>query len=596
MSTDVEIDLLIPAQGPPGLPGPQGDMGDTGAAGVNGASYGGFSNTANTIGLGSLSYTTQSGLAYQPGSPIKAVSASNASNWVAGIVQSYSVNTLVIAVQRFNGSGSVSDWKFSITGDVQNVAGGGAVAIAYVFSTTTADADPGNGNLRLDNATQNAATVIRADLLDALGADWTSVLATLADSTSVVKGHLRLVKTSDPTEFLVFRLTSLASPTGYRNISVVNVGGSAASPFANGDAITLIFSRTGDAGTVSAGSVTAAALASSAIAQAVGMVNGTIVESHAANAATYAIKTLAGADPSAGDPVYFVVRDVNPALGDYVVRAVTAALSLTVPSAQALGTANNVPFRVWLGVIDNAGAVELAVQNCLIGGATPTAVTPLSESVLQSTTAIAAAPSAGVLYSTTARASKAFRIIAWVEYASGLATAGTWNASPTTIHLLGPGGRKPGDLVQRVFNITGAVASGSTAIPLDDTIPQNIEGFQVMSQAITPTSAANLLEIEAKADFAQDDAGGAIVTGALFQDSVANALSAAKAYNGAASNFDGIMQLKHFMQSATVAQMTFKLRLGASTAVSVTFNGRATGLRRFGGVMNSYMAVREIMA
>src|ERR1044072_2855169 len=50
---------------------------------------------------------------------------------------------------------------------------GGGIAIEYVFDTTTADADPGNGKLRLDNATQNTATAIRTDLLDNNGATWT---------------------------------------------------------------------------------------------------------------------------------------------------------------------------------------------------------------------------------------------------------------------------------------------------------------------------------------------------------------------------------------------------------------------------------------
>ena len=43
---------------------------------------------------------------------------------------------------------------------------GGGISVQYVFDTTTADADPGSGKLRLSQATQNTATAIRADLLD----------------------------------------------------------------------------------------------------------------------------------------------------------------------------------------------------------------------------------------------------------------------------------------------------------------------------------------------------------------------------------------------------------------------------------------------
>jgi Protein of unknown function (DUF2793) len=125
---------------------------------------------------------------------------------------------------------------------------GGGISVQYVFSTTTADADPGNGTLRLNQATQNTATVIRADLADVNGTDWTAALASLADSSSTVKGHIRLFSVSDPSKWLLFTVSAVASPSGYKNITVAIVSSSAASPFANGDAIVLSFSRTGDAG------------------------------------------------------------------------------------------------------------------------------------------------------------------------------------------------------------------------------------------------------------------------------------------------------------------------------------------------------------
>lgn len=125
---------------------------------------------------------------------------------------------------------------------------GGPISIPYVFSTTTTDSDPGNGNLRLNNATQDAATAIRADLLDANGSDWTAVIDAMDDSTSTVKGHIRIFKTDDPTKFLVFTVSAVDSSTGYRNITVANVASSAGSPFANSDQVTLTFERVGDEG------------------------------------------------------------------------------------------------------------------------------------------------------------------------------------------------------------------------------------------------------------------------------------------------------------------------------------------------------------
>lgn len=127
-------------------------------------------------------------------------------------------------------------------------AAGGAMTIGYTFSTTTTDADPGAGFLRLNQATQNTATVIRADLTDASGSDWTSALDAIDDSTSTIKGFIRLSLASDGSKYLLFSVASVASPSGYRNITVTLISASSASPFANGDAIGLSFTRTGDKG------------------------------------------------------------------------------------------------------------------------------------------------------------------------------------------------------------------------------------------------------------------------------------------------------------------------------------------------------------
>jgi hypothetical protein len=129
------------------------------------------------------------------------------------------------------------------------IASGAAVGIPYTFSTTTADADPGAGILRLDNATQNLATTIRADLAGSDGSTYTDVLATFDDSTSTVKGHILLQDIADATKWILFTVSALASPAGYKNLTVAVVAASAASPFADGAALVLKFSRTGDKGT-----------------------------------------------------------------------------------------------------------------------------------------------------------------------------------------------------------------------------------------------------------------------------------------------------------------------------------------------------------
>lgn len=127
------------------------------------------------------------------------------------------------------------------------IAAGGAYTLSYVFDTATADTDPGAGKLRLNNATQQSATGIRSSTTSN-GANVASILDVFDDSTSVVKGSIKLTKRLDASKWLTFNLTAVATPAGYRNITVVCTGYSGANPFAKDDALLLTFTRTGDKG------------------------------------------------------------------------------------------------------------------------------------------------------------------------------------------------------------------------------------------------------------------------------------------------------------------------------------------------------------
>jgi hypothetical protein len=150
-------------------------------------------------------------------------------------------------------------------GNLNALLAGGAYALPYVFDTTTTDADPGVGKLRLSSTTQNAATVLRLDTT-AGGADISSMLDTFDASTSGVKGSFKIVKAADLSKFLTFDIAARAAPTGYRNFTVTNTGGSSANPFVNGDAVLVFFQRNGDAGI---GTGTFALLSSATVSSAV---------------------------------------------------------------------------------------------------------------------------------------------------------------------------------------------------------------------------------------------------------------------------------------------------------------------------------------
>lgn len=146
-------------------------------------------------------------------------------------------------------------------------------------------------------------------------------------------------------------------------------------------------------------------------------------------------------------------------------------------------------------------------------------------------------------------------------------------------------------VIQVVNTQTGAVATGTTAIPLDDTIPQNTEGDQYMSLAITPTSASSKLLIDVVAHVAHSSVN-TWMTAALFQDSTANALAVGFQTN---PSTDGNTEIRfaHYMTAGTTSSTTFKVRIGANGAGTTTFNGRL-GARLFGGVVASSITITEI--
>ena len=152
----------------------------------------------------------------------------------------------------------------------------------------------------------------------------------------------------------------------------------------------------------------------------------------------------------------------------------------------------------------------------------------------------------------------------------------------------------PGNVIQVVNTQTGAVATGTTTIPIDDTIPQNTEGTEFMTLAITPTNASNKLLITVTA-FLTCSVGNKWVIGAIFQDATANALAAFSNYNSSVATTPAPYSFSHFMTAGTTSNTTFKFRAGADAASTITFNGQNSA-RLFGGVMASSITITEIAA
>jgi hypothetical protein len=173
--------------------------------------------------------------------------------------------------------------------------------------------------------------------------------------------------------------------------------------------------------------------------------NCSIATSVASSALTIALKDSSGSDPSGGSVCKIGFRSATAATGTYSQVSVTAATSLVVSSGSTLGTSNATDAYLYVYAINNAGTVELGVINGL-----------LDEGSVQSSTAeggAGAADNTSTFYSTTARSSKAIRLLARIKVNE--TTAGTWASNATEISN-SPFKRIKGPTIQ-------ALTSGSSA-------------------------------------------------------------------------------------------------------------------------------------
>jgi hypothetical protein len=118
----------------------------------------------------------------------------------------------------------------------------------YTFSTTVTDSDPGAGALRANNATFGSITQLFIDNADAAGATVTAWLDGLDDSTSTVKGTLRIEQLNAPTTYREFNVNGgVVDGTGYRKVPVAPI--SSNGTLSDAASIVVTWFRAGDQGT-----------------------------------------------------------------------------------------------------------------------------------------------------------------------------------------------------------------------------------------------------------------------------------------------------------------------------------------------------------
>lgn len=145
-----------------------------------------------------------------------------------------------------------------------------------------------------------------------------------------------------------------------------------------------------------------------------------------------------------------------------------------------------------------------------------------------------------------------------------------------------------GILLQSLQDTFTGFTSTTSAIPYDNTIPQITEGTELFSIAITPTSATSVIEIEVLLPMVAVDASGWTFSGALFQDSISNALVAA----GNTIQFTAPFSLKYRVVSGSTTARTYSFRYGPTSGRTVFIGGNTSA--KFSTSSIAYMTVKEI--
>lgn len=313
----------------------------------------------------------------------------------------------------------------------------------------------------------------------------------------------------------------------------------------------------------------------------------------AGNAVTIALKAADGTDPTAVNPALINFRSGTITLGTVNQRTVQAATSVAISSTSTAGTVSAQASRIWIAAIDVGGTVELAWMNALSGSGgisgTGFTIAIMDENQLITTVAeggAGAADSAGVWYSTTARANVAFTVLGYFE--STQATAGTWATAASKL-VVNPEAR-PGKVLQTVQLRTTTATTGTTTTPFDNTPPQSGEGDQYMTQSITPSAACNLIRARVDAMMGASTAITAIL--ACFQDATASCF--ATTWSPCAAGGVISLHLETLIIAGGVAATAIKTRIGGQSG-TITFNGSGAAAE-LGATLATQTHLEELMA
>jgi hypothetical protein len=209
-----------------------------------------------------------------------------------------------------------------------------------------------------------------------------------------------------------------------------------------------------------------------------------------------------------------------------------------------MGVTSGVPFRLWFALINDAGTFRLGVRNC----SDSNNIYSFPGDGILSSTIITTPNAAGVTYTGTAVTSKQFVIAGFSDYDSGLATAGTWAASPTRIQLFGPHIKKPGDVIN-TYNVTASNNLATTS-----STPTTIG----TSKTITPSSLYSLFKVDAGVRLQSTQQGVEVQT-RIYRDATPIGSSGRLFQNIGAGGIEGTAGLTAIDKPSTASGVTYAI-------------------------------------
>lgn len=304
----------------------------------------------------------------------------------------------------------------------------------------------------------------------------------------------------------------------------------------------------------------------------------------ASNALTVTLLGGDGAALSTTNAAVIPFRNATVTTAAYTYERVTSALSIVLSAGSTLAFAASQVSRIYIVAVQaSAGSVVLGLYHPLSGTGLTTAaynLLGLNESIVYTTTAeggLGAADSAQTIYTASAQTSRPIRILGYIDVATG-STAGNWTAAPSVLQLMTDGIKRTGDIVQRAMSWTGSVATGTTAIPNDNTTPQDNEGDQYLSQALTQQMISSLVYVRGALIVNHSAVLPMTITVSNAASGATDTDSCSRVDQASVANDPETGYFSFVYQPQTVTAQTYRIRAGGSTGSTTTLNGSASAV------------------